>query len=358
MKPFFVLFLSFVLPLWGSTLDEEISSMIMVGFRGLEASDNPHLIEQLEAGYIGGLILFDYDVPSKTWGRNITSSAQLKELTNQLQQASTIPLFFAIDEEGGNVSRLNEKNGFPTTLSQEELGKGDPTYTFQQAKEIAQRLQEHGIHINFAPVVDGLKKGSFIAAKQRAFSSDPNLIIQHAQEVVTAHRQEGVVACIKHFPGLGSAIGDTHLGFVDNTSVWTEEECIPFQALIEEVNMVMVGHSWNTHLDDQWPASLSPWVITQLLRKEMGYAGVVITDDLQMGAIANQYAFETVIRQTIDAGVDILLFANQQVYDEEIGKKVHQTIRHFIDNGSLSPDRIHQSAQRILAMRGPVPQCY
>ncbi len=337
-------------------LDEKLGQMIMVGFRGLSVTDEHTIVRDIRQRRIGGVILFDYDVPTRTYGRNIESPKQLKALTASLQQRAGIPLFIAVDQEGGKISRLKEKNGFPPTLSQKRLGAlDDLNKTARQADVTAKTLAGLGINLNFVPVVDlDLNPENPIIGKlERSFSRSPATVTRHALVVIDAHRRNGVLTAPKHFPGHGSAAGDTHDGFVDVTDRWSAVELEPFRSLIrqDKADMVMTAHVFNGKLDPVWPATLSRKTLTDLLRQDMGFTGVVISDDMQMRAIAARYGLETSIRQAILAGADILLFANNSVYEEDIAARVAATIRALVDKGEIPRERIDASYERIMKLK-------
>jgi len=337
-------------------LEAKAGQMIMVGFRGLTVTDRDPVAQDIRKRHIGGVILFDYDVPTGTWGRNIDSPGQLRRLIGALQDMAATPLFVAVDQEGGRVARLKEKSGFPSTLSQKRLGaKADPGRTARQAERTAKTLAGLGINLNFAPVVDlDLNPANpVIGMLERSFSRDPETVSRHALAVIEAHRRHGVLTAPKHFPGHGSAAGDTHEGFVDVTGRWSAAELEPFERLIRRgrADMIMTAHVFNGNLDPVWPATLSERTLSGLLRRTMGFSGVVITDDLQMKAITARYDLETVIGRAILAGADILLFANNSVYEEDIAARAAATILALVEKGVISRERIDESYRRIMKLK-------
>ena len=341
-------------------LETKAGQMIMVGFRGLTVTDRDPIAQDIRKRHIGGVILFDYDVPTGTWGRNIDSPGQLRRLIGALQDMAATPLLVAVDQEGGRVARLKEKAGFPPTLSQKRLGaKADPGRTARQAERTAQALAGLGINLNFAPVVDlDLNPANpVIGMLERSFSRDPETVSRHALAVIEAHRRHGVLTAPKHFPGHGSAAGDTHEGFVDVTGRWSAAELEPFERLIRRgrADMIMTAHVFNGNLDPVWPATLSEKTLNGLLRRTMGFSGVVITDDLQMKAITARYDLETVIGRAILAGADILLFANNSVYEEDIAARAAATILALVEKGVISRERIDESYRRIMKLKERLP---
>ena len=337
-------------------LGEKIGQMIMVGFRGLSVADGDPVARDIRERRIGGVILFDYDVPTRTWGRNIQSPGQLRALTDSLQKRTAVPLFVAVDQEGGRIARLKEKAGFPTSLSQKRLGATTDTgKTARQAETTAKTLAGLGINLNFAPVVDlDLNPDNPVIGKlERSFSRDPGTVSRHAGAVIEAHRRHGILTAPKHFPGHGSAAGDTHEGVVDVTGRWSAQELEPFRALIRrgQADLIMTAHIFNGTLDPEWPSTLSRKTLTDLLRRDLGFSGVVISDDLQMKAIASRYGLETVVGQSILAGVDILLFANNSVYEEDIAARAAATIMTLVEKRVIPKERIDESWRRIMHLK-------
>ncbi len=338
------------------SLDVKIGQMIMVGFRGLAVDGESPVIEDIRKRHIGGVVLFDYDVPSKSPIRNIRSPEQVKDLIAKLQQAASIPLLVAIDQEGGRVSRLKEKFGFPPTVSEQYLGMIEkPETTERYAKTTAETLAHLGINTNFAPVVDlnTNPENPIIGKLGRSYSANPEVVVRHALIVIDALHEKGIFSAIKHFPGHGSSTGDSHTGFVDVTKTWSPMELTPFEAIINagKCDMVMTAHIFNGKLDPRWPATLSPKIITGILRKEFQYKGVVISDDMQMKAIRAYYGLETAIERAIMAGCDILIFANNSVFEEDIAARAVATIKKLVQKGAISADRISDSYRRIKKLK-------
>lgn len=339
------------------TLREKIGQMILAGFRGLQVSETDPIVQDLRTRNLGAVILFDQEMADKSipW-RNIQSPAQVRALVASLHQAATTPLLVAIDQEGGRVNRLKPAYGFPETLSHEELGqRNDPDFTFQHAALIARTLADLGINLNLAPVVDldANPQNPIIKGKRRSFHADPEVVATHALAFARAHRQHGVFTCAKHFPGHGSAMGDTHLGLVDVTRTWTERELIPFQRLIEAgaADLIMTAHVFNARLDPARPATLSRPVLQGLLRERLGFRGLILSDDMEMKAITSQYGLETAVQFGIEAGLDVLCFGNNLTHDPRIVEKVVDIIWRLVDRGQIPESRIDESYRRILALK-------
>ena len=338
------------------SLEIKIGQMLMVGFRGLEVSDADPIVQDIRDRHIGGVVLFDYDVPTKTPVRNIKSPAQVKALVEALQAVASTPLLVAIDQEGGKIRRLKEKFGFPPTVSHQYLGAmNDLALTRKHATAIAQTLAQLGINLNLAPVVDlnTNPDNPIIGQLERSFSADPDIVTNHALEFIRAHHEQGVLCTLKHFPGHGSSTDDSHLGLVDVTNTWSPTELEPYANIIKagEADVIMTAHVFNANLDSEYPATLSKPTITGILREELGYDGVVISDDMQMGAIADHYGFETAIQATIEAGVDIIAIANNSVYEEDIAARTIALIKQLVQDGKISEARINESYQRIQRLK-------
>ncbi len=342
------------------SLDQKTGQMLMVGFRGTALADDHVILRDIRRYHLGGVILFDYDVVLQLADRNIRSSEQLTYLIATLQDAAAMPLLVAVDQEGGRVARLKPAHGFAPTPSHTELGiRDDLQVTYAAGKDIALTLAEVGINTNFAPVVDLCinPDNPVIARLERCFSSRPDLVSRHAQQFIQAHQDHGVISVIKHFPGHGSSQTDSHLGFVDVSASWTPAELSPYVGLIGAVGVpaVMTAHVFNTALDADHPATLSSSTITGLLRNQLDFDGVVISDDLQMGAISEHYGLEQAVQLALEAGVDILLFGNNLEYDPEIVPKVVNIIRDLTATGVIDKSRIDESYRRIMRLKRFVP---
>ncbi|RIK27109.1 MAG: glycoside hydrolase family 3 [Chloroflexi bacterium] len=339
------------------SLATKIGQMLMVGFRGLTVDSQHPIVRDIQVRNLGSVVLFDYDVLSARYERNIASPQQVKELVASLQSFARDPLLVAIDQEGGIISRLHERYGFPPTLSHQTLGeRNDPAATRQHAGEMAHTLAGLGINLNLAPVVDlnTNPANPIIAAYERSFGADPQRVAAHAQAFIEAHHAAGVLCTLKHFPGHGSSTADSHQGFVDVTETWSRQEVIPYQSLIEAglADAVMTAHVFNAQLDPEYPATLSHPTITGLLRKELGYDGVVISDDMQMEAIRSHYGFETAVHKTLEAGVDLIAIGNNLVYEEDIVARTVSVVTQLVENGAISEARIDASYRRVQRLKG------
>jgi beta-N-acetylhexosaminidase len=344
-------------PDWRSwPLERKIAQMLMLGFPGEAITAESPISVAIRDYGIGGVVLFGNNVDLGVTDRNITAPAQLKTLTAALQSYAETPIFVAVDEEGGHVSRLKGRYGFPATLSAAYLGeKNDLNLTRTSSDRLVDTLVEYGFNLNLAPVVD-LKinpANPVIALHQRSFSADPVLVAAHAAEVIKSHHRRNVVTCLKHFPGHGSSRDDSHLGLVDVTATWSETELLPYRKLIEQggVDMIMTAHTFNTALDPDYPATLSKNTVDGILRKRLGFYGVVTSDDLYMGAIARHYRYETVLEKAINAGVDLLVLANDKRHSPDVAPRTIAMVRSMVESGKISRARIDQACGRIMSLK-------
>lgn len=339
------------------SLDDKIGQMLLIGFRGMDVNDNSPIAKDIANGRVGGVVLFDVDVALGYTERNIESPAQVSALNASLQSyAKDYPLLVCVDQEGGRVARLKEKYGFPKNVSQQYLGdlNNDDSSKYY-ANLTANTLVQNGFNVNFAPVVDlnVNPESPAIGAIERSYSAEPDVVTHIASLTIDEFHKENILSTLKHFPGHGSAAGDSHHGVTDVTNSWTEKELIPYENLIDagKADMIMTAHIFNSNWDAEYPATLSKNVITGILREQLGFDGVIVSDDMNMGAIEDQYGLEETIFRAIDAGIDILVFANNLSYNENIASDAIDIIKNLIDEGKLSEDRITQSYDRIMELK-------
>jgi beta-N-acetylhexosaminidase len=337
-----------------AVLRRKIASLLVVGFRGQRLDDNDWIVKAVRAG-LGGVILFDRDLQTNT-PRNISSPAQVTALVKSLRQASPGRLIVSIDQEGGPTSRLNPDSGFPARQSEAEIGAvNSPATTRTWAEGLVGDLTSIGANLNYAPVVDlnTNPQSPAIGKPGRSFSANPDVVVSNATEEIQVHRAARVKTVIKHFPGLGSATGNTDFDVVDVSTTWQPVELEPFQRLIAAgvTDSVMVAHLLNKQLDPSRPASLSPAVVTDLLRGRLGWAGPVVSDDLQAAAITRRYGPDEAVTMGLQAGLDLLVFANQQVYDTTVVDRTLDTVVNLVRAGQLTEARIDQSVARVDTLR-------
>ncbi|MGW4464950.1 glycoside hydrolase family 3 N-terminal domain-containing protein [Micromonospora sp. NPDC004704] len=346
-------------PATSATFDEaalrrKIASLLVVGFRGETVGTNDWIVKAIRNG-LGGVILFDRDLETDA-ARNITSPGQVTALVKSLRQASPGRLIVSIDQEGGKVARLNPGNGFPATKSEAEIGAANsPSTTRTWAQGLVHDLTSIGVNLNYAPVVDlDLNPNNPAIGKlARSFSANPDVVVRNATEEIQVHRAAGVRTSIKHFPGFGSATGNTDFAVVDVSKTWSRSELVPFQRLIDSgtVDSVLVAHLLIKQLDPSRPASLSPAVVTDLLRGQLGWQGPVVSDDMQAVAITSKFGRDESVALALEAGLDLLVFGNQQVYDTKIVDETLDNVVNLVRTGRLTEARIDQSVERVNALR-------
>jgi beta-N-acetylhexosaminidase len=339
-----------------ATMSEKIGQLLMTGFRGLETDERSPIARDVRAGRVGGVVLFDRDLALGTAERNIRSPQQVKSLVASLQSLAAIPLWVAVDQEGGQVARLKESYGFPATVSAQALGQmDDPEQTRECSERTAAAMAACGINLNFAPLVDlnVNPQNPIIGRYERSFGADPDLVVRHALAVIEGHSRHGVACCLKHFPGHGSSQQDSHLGFTDVSASWHESELLPYRKLIAggQAEALMTAHIFNSRLDREFPATLSRKTIGRLLRKEMHYKGIVVSDDMEMKAISAEYSREKALELALNAGIDIILMANNLVYDPDIAGKTQDTILALVAAKRVSAARIEQACRRVMAWK-------
>ncbi len=354
---FFTLFFIFFTfsALYGETLPKEenlkkmIGRMLIVGFENSQLDANSTIVKQIQKYDLGGVILFDRFYHKRDTTKNIRSPHQLQKLTKQLKHFANKPLLIAVDQEGGKVARLKPKYGFlefPSAKNITYLRDEDVKILY---KEQAKMLHNNGINCDFAPVVDLAlnEKNKVIVGLERSYGSSAKEVVKYAEIFIDALEDEHIIPVLKHFPGHGSSLGDSHKGFVDISNTWSTEELEPYKTLIakNKVQMIMTAHVFNAKLDTKYPATLSYNTNTKLLREQLGFDGVIVSDDMQMQAISKHYPLKEALTLAINSGVDMLLFGNQlssQDTDELI-----ETIYKQVQNGAITLSRIKESNKRI-----------
>ncbi|MBG6137089.1 glycoside hydrolase family 3 N-terminal domain-containing protein [Longispora fulva] len=341
-----------------TALRRKIAGMLVVGFRGDRVGPDDWITRAVRESGVGGVILFDKD--QLTGGtRNITSPEQVTALIRALREAAPgRRLIVSVDQEGGQVARLGPANGFPATRSQAQIGAlNSPEVTRGWAEDMAATLVRIGVNFTFTPDVDIAVNPTnpAIALLDRSFSANADVVVSCATEAVRAYRKAGVRTSIKHFPGFGSATGNTDFETVDVTDTWTRAELEPFRRMVAagSVDTVMVTHLLNRQLDPQRPASLSRAVVTDLLRGELGWDGVVVTDDMQAEAISRHYGRDEAVGLALEAGVDQLVFCNQAAYDPAVVEATVGAVVGLVRQGRISEARIDRSVARITALWPP-----
>ncbi|MBI2785522.1 MAG: glycoside hydrolase family 3 protein [Legionella longbeachae] len=345
------------------TLRNKIGQMLVMGFDGCEIHDKSQVSEWLSSDGLGGVLLFDKDAATGSNGKNLKNQTQIKKLTHQLNSYSAqvsfennvLPLLIAIDYEGGAIDRLELIDDCLPTMSVYKLAQLAPEALHAELSQMASTLKYLGFNLNFAPVVDLHLQGEqvIIGALHRSFSANPDEVIRLARKFVEVFQHYGIACCYKHFPGHGSALGDTHKSCVDVTETFQTEELVPYYQLVHDVHkptMIMTAHVVNKHLDGQGlPATLSYEMLTGLLRKTMGYDGVIISDDLQMQAITDHYSLDEALCLTINAGADMIIIANQ--LDKISAPEVIAIIERLVLEQKIELQRIEDAFRRILRLK-------
>lgn len=333
------------------SLDIKIGQMLLIGYPGPELDST--LLQEIKDGKVGSIILFEKNVP-----KTPTAFYTLKKVLWTYQEAAPTPLLITIDQEGGRVNRLKDKYGFPKSITAQSSGKAKSLDSVRfNAESIASNLAGLGFNVNFAPVVDVAVNPTnpVIVKTGRSFSATADSVTLLAKEYIIPHRRYGVITVLKHFPGHGSSQDDTHLGVADVTRTWIADELKPYKELLQAgyVDAIMSAHIVNKNLDPRgYPGTLSTRILDSLLRKTLGYNGVVFSDDMQMHAISKQYGLEESIKLAINAGIDILCFSNNiQNTEQRNVDIVHGIIKKMALSGEIKPGRIDQSYRRVMKLK-------
>jgi len=324
------------------TLEEKIGQLVLVGMEGYEVNDN--IKELIKSYHVGGVILY---------GKNVEDSRQLLSLINSLKDnnySNKVPLFISVDEEGGSVSRNpNEVKKLPAARS---IGMTeDNALAFESGKLLGQTVKAFGYNMNFAPVLDIDSNPLNPVIGDRSFGQTVDIVSSMGIEVIAGMKSQGVIPVIKHFPGHGDTAVDSHIGLPvinHNLERLSSFEILPFKDAIDNgADVVMVAHILLNKIDTEYPASMSTMVIRDILRDNLGFDGVVITDDMTMGAITKNYKIGDAALKSLVAGVDILLVGHN--YNSQL--EVINAIKHGVDSGIISINRIDKSVYRILKLK-------
>ena len=318
---------------------DKVGQLLMIGIHGTTLNDDAKFM--LNEYRVGGIILFD---------RNMESKDQVKTLITDINKAGKsaglTPLFLGIDQEGGAVARMDDK--LIKVPPAEEVGKMPVEQAVSLAKQSGAELKDLGFNINFAPVADlGLTYG-------RSYSTNPDEVVRYVGAVGKAYDEAGLWYSYKHFPGIGKTDVDLHADTsivpVSKETLLSEDTKV-FIDLIKpskpNTYTIMVSHAMYPQIDSDHPASLSKAIITDWLRKDIGYNGVVVTDDMDMGALANHYTFGDMAVQSILAGSDILLVCHEYEHMQE----AYNGLMKAVKDGRISKERLDESVKRILLMK-------
>lgn len=334
------------------TVEEKVGQLFVVNLELLDTRNGNFyewkrftkvMKKSLNKYHIGGVILFS---------RNIANRKQTKRLINSLQENSNIPLFITVDEEGGDVARIasNKKMGTTAFPSMEEIGKNeDASYVYKMGETIGSEIKELGFNVDFAPVADVRTSELNLEIGSRSFGGEPSKVAQMVSAFVESIQKQGISASLKHFPGQGSSQGDTHIESVNIDSSITglrKNDFVPFEAGIEAgADFVMVSHiSVSKVTETAQPASMSKLIMETILRDELGFKGIVITDAMDMASITDTYTPEEAVYGAISGGADIVLMPEKLdvAYNEILSK---------INDGTISMERLDASVLRILTVK-------
>lgn len=325
------------------SLDEKIGQLFIVGFQGI-APDNA-LMELIRQKHIGGVILFK---------RNIKDPEKLYSLNNLIKKINSnnnkVPLFISVDEEGGRISRMpGQVKKLPSAKSIGEINSINLSNDLGSL--LALQTKAFGFNMDFAPVLDIWSNPQNTVIGDRAFGTTPETVVKNGIQVMQGIRDGGVIPVVKHFPGHGDTIVDSHVGLpaVDyDMGRLKSFEWVPFQSAIEkQADAVMISHILMTKIDPENPATLSKTIITDILRKQMGFDGVVITDDMTMGAIENNYNIGDAAVKSLIAGSDIVLVCHG--YEKQL--EAISAVKAAVNDGLISEERIIESVYRILMLK-------
>ena len=331
----------------------EVSKMagqlLVIGFPGKSAGDQSakSLAAHIKNGHAGGALFLRHNVKSR---KNVTALSAL--MTN----ASSLSLN-AIDQEGGKVQRLGKKHGFSAIPTAQWVAGNK---SVEEARAIYVRagkeLRAAGFNFNMAPSVDiHDPKNPVIGKYGRSFSTDVERIAAYAGAFVDGFAAAGVACSLKHFPGHGSSRGDSHDGFVNISGTWNNDELVPFQKLAGKAPLIMSGHLYHKSMSaGKEPITFSRKALTSMLRKQLGYRGVIITDDLDMGAIRKSFKLKDAIIMALAAGNDLLLLSNSLKYDADLAPKAVNWITSAVKEGRLTKEQIAASHARVMRLKQSV----
>jgi beta-N-acetylhexosaminidase len=316
-----------------------LGELFIIGFNGLEIStDTSAFISQAQ---IGGVILFSH---------NYENPGQVAELSNQIQECrSHLPLWISVDHEGGKVQRF--KKGFTRIPDAAAIGAMDsPKLAFEISEVIAKELKAVGVNLNFCPIADIATNPKNPVIANRAFGSHEETVSKMITAMVRGHLVNGVQPCVKHFPGHGDTSTDSHFALprVDTPlDILRQREFIPFlKAFKSKCSMVMTAHILTSKVDPKVPATLSKFFLQDILRKELNYSKVIISDDMEMKAITDHFGAEEAPRMALEAGCDLLCYRT-----EAASRHAYESLVKFIENGTLSAEKVLESAERIRTLK-------
>ncbi|MGJ4926500.1 glycoside hydrolase family 3 N-terminal domain-containing protein [Bradyrhizobium sp. HKCCYLS2038] len=330
-----------------SATPQLVGPMIMAGFFATKPSDPgfKQLLADLEEGLIGGVVIL---------GRNVGTADDLTAMIERIRSCKcATPPFIAIDDEGGTVERLGPNIGLAATPSAAEVARGSITAARSAYAALAEKLATLHININLAPVVDLNTNPSnpIIGQRQRSYGSDSETVVRYAAAFIQAHRKQGILTVLKHFPGHGSSTADSHAGIADVTKTWSSAELKPYRRLIRRglAGAIMVGHLAHAGRWDGVATQSGGHAIDRMLRRELGYDGVVMTDDLAMKAILDAKPPAAAAIDAVKAGADIIMFTKFSDEDQtsDVGREINGALTAAVCSGELKASAVRRSVARI-----------
>ena len=333
--------------------ERAIGEMLVIGFNGAnaDASGAQTLARHVGAGKVGGVCFL---------GHNARSREGVESLTRLFHGAGKqSKVLIAIDQEGGAVQRLGAKIGYPAVPTAQSIaGHNEPAGARAIYARMAREMNSAGFNFNLAPVVDlGFEpKNPLVAHYGRAFGEDGATVARYGGAFVSGHRDVGVLTALKHFPGHGSTLVDSHAKPVDLTATWRPDEIEPYRTLARAglIDVVMSGHLIHAKFTGGLPATLSPTAIDGWLRKDIGYDGAAMTDDLDMAAIRSTYSLNEAVIRAIAAGNDLLLLSNSRDPDPDLPDTLTAAVGEAVAAGRIPKGKIEAAAARIRALKARI----
>ena len=326
-----------------------IASMFMLGFLGSspQSASARALTRDLAEQRVGGVCFL---------GHNTKSRLDIEQLTAMFNDAARdVAPLIAVDQEGGAVQRLGKRIGYESfpranTVAQEN----SPDHARQLYRQLALTIKNAGFNLNVSPVIDlGIEPGNPVVYKWgRTFGNDGSTVADYAAAFIEAHRNENILTAAKHFPGHGSTLSDSHASAVDITETWRADELTPYRVLAKQgkLDIVMSGHLSHQQLTAGLPATLSSRAVN-ILRQELGFSGVLMTDDLDMKAIRSSYSLTEAVLRSIAAGYDLILLSNSLQNDPALPQRMIAAVTEAVREGRLSANSIHESAERLARLK-------
>lgn len=321
------------------TLEEKIAQQLVLGFDGTGYNA---ALKRYSARKIGGVILFK---------RNIVNESQVTQLNRDIfHNATDIPMFIGIDQEGGRVNRLpasiqNIESAYTIGLSH------DKQYAYQQGRYIGENVKRMGFNLDFAPVLDIWSNPVNKVIGDRSFGHDANTVSDMSRSFCRGINDSGIITSGKHFPGHGDTVADSHVTLpVSNKSLdeLMKFELLPFKRHIDDgIDMIMVSHISFPSIDNNYPASISKEIVTNILKKRLGYKGVIISDDLNMGAISNRYSLNEAVVRGLQSGETIMLIGSDDVDVDTL----IQYVKSNVENGNIDKKIIDENNEKIIRLK-------